>query len=201
MDVIKIGQFLKSLRKEKSLTQREVAEQLNVSEKTISKWETGNGLPEVSLMLPLCQFYGISLNELLSGERLSKEQYVERAEENIASLVTDRTSPRKKVIVSTVSCVASILCCVALIILAALFAAETWLRIVLIGIAVVLAVSNVALIVLIAVNTEIYECGKCGGKFVPTLSAYVMAPHTLTRRRLKCPYCGKRCWNRSRLRK
>ena len=55
MDTIKIGQFIKSLRKENSLTQREVAERLNVSEKTVSKWETGNGMPEVSIMLPLCK--------------------------------------------------------------------------------------------------------------------------------------------------
>lgn len=201
MDVIKIGQFLKSLRKEKSLTQREVAKHLNVSEKTISKWETGNGLPEISLLLPLCRFYGISLNELLSGERLNEKEYIEKAEENIASLVTDRTSPRKKVIVSTISCIASLLSCIALVVLSAYFIPQVWLRIVLIGIAAVIVVSNVALIVLIAVNTEIYECDKCGGKFVPTLSAYVMAPHTLTRRRLKCPYCGKKCWNKSRLRK
>ena len=65
MDTIKIGQFIKSLRKENSLTQREVAERLNVSEKTVSKWETGNGMPEVSIMLPLFKLFGISINELL----------------------------------------------------------------------------------------------------------------------------------------
>ena len=61
MDQVKIGQFIKAIRKEITLTQREVAERLGISEKTVSKWETGNGLPEVSLMLPLCELLAIFL--------------------------------------------------------------------------------------------------------------------------------------------
>ena len=72
MDQVKIGQFIKTMRKEKNFTQREVAERLNISEKTVSKWETGNGLPDINLMLPLCKLLEISVNELLSGERLDE---------------------------------------------------------------------------------------------------------------------------------
>ena len=70
MDQLKIGRFIQTVRKELKFTQREVAERLHISDKTVSKWETGNGLPEVSLMLPLCGMLGISVHELLSGERL-----------------------------------------------------------------------------------------------------------------------------------
>ena len=70
MDQKKIGIFIASLRKEKGYTQNQIAEMMGISEKTISKWECGNGLPEVSLMLPLCDLLGISVNELLLGERL-----------------------------------------------------------------------------------------------------------------------------------
>lgn len=70
MDQIKIGRFLAELRKEKGLTQRNVADRLGVSEKTVSKWECGNGMPEVVFMEPLCSLYGILVNELLAGERL-----------------------------------------------------------------------------------------------------------------------------------
>ncbi|MDE7084364.1 MAG: helix-turn-helix domain-containing protein [Clostridia bacterium] len=73
MNQIETGKFIKTARKEKSLTQRELAEKLNISEKTVSKWETGNGLPEVSLMLPLCKILDITVNELLSGERLNEQ--------------------------------------------------------------------------------------------------------------------------------
>lgn len=200
MDTIKIGQFIKSLRKENSLTQREVAERLNVSEKTISKWETGNGMPEVSIMLPLCKLFGISINELLSGERLDEKQYVEKAEENMAMLV-DRTTPRKKIVISTISCILVILSSLALILISALFITQIWLKFVVIGIALTVVIADIVVILLVAVSTEIYECEKCGKKFVPTLTAYILAPHTLKRRYLKCPHCGKKSWNNSRLRK
>ena len=89
MDQIKIGAFIAALRKEQGLTQRQLAEELGISDKTVSKWETGKGLPEVSLMLPLCQRLGISVNELLSGERLEQENYEQRAEENMLNLMID----------------------------------------------------------------------------------------------------------------
>ena len=103
MDQVKIGQFIKTTRKEKGLTQREVAEILGISEKTVSKWETGNGLPEVSLMLPLCELLAISVNELLSGERLDEKLYFEKAEQNIMSLMEEKAQEKKKLVIAVVS--------------------------------------------------------------------------------------------------
>lgn len=200
MDTIKIGQFIKNLRKDNSLTQREVAERLNVSEKTISKWETGNGMPEVSLMLPLCKLFNISINDLLSGERLDEKKYAEKAEENMAYLV-DRTTPRKKIIISTISCILVILSSLALILISALFVTLIWLKFVIIGIALIIVFADISVILLVAVSMEIYKCEVCGEKFVPTLTAYFLAPHTFKRRYLKCPHCGKKSWNDSHLRK
>lgn len=87
MDQTKIGRFLAACRKEKDLTQRQLAELLHVSDKTVSKWETGKGLPEAQLMLPLCEALGISVNELLSGERLTETEYQRKAEENMVNLI------------------------------------------------------------------------------------------------------------------
>ncbi len=87
MDQIKSGRFLAACRKEKDLTQRQLAELLHVSDKTVSKWETGKGLPEAQLMLPLCEALGISVNELLSGERLTETEYQRKAEENMVNLI------------------------------------------------------------------------------------------------------------------
>ena len=70
MDQIRIGQFIAATRKAKGLTQRQLAAQLSISDKTISKWETGKGLPDVSLMLPLCGALGITVNDLLTGEQV-----------------------------------------------------------------------------------------------------------------------------------
>ncbi len=96
MDQIKIGAFIAALRKEQGLTQRQLAEELNISDKTVSKWECGKGLPEVSLMLPLCRRLGITVNELLSGERLEKDNYETKAEENMLNLMIDKKKKELK---------------------------------------------------------------------------------------------------------
>ena len=75
MDQIKTGKFISALRKEKGLTQLQLADILSISDKTVSKWERGAGLPEVSLILPLCEALGISVNELLNGEKMTNIDY------------------------------------------------------------------------------------------------------------------------------
>lgn len=87
MDQEKIGKFIQELRKEKKLTQQELANKLNVTDRAISKWETGRGLPDLSLIKPLCEELNISINELLSGERLNKKEYNEKLEENIEKTI------------------------------------------------------------------------------------------------------------------
>ena len=91
MDQIKTGKFIAEERKNKKLTQRQLAEILNISDKTISKWETGNGFPEISLLQPLCRALDISVNELLSGERLSEDEYKKKAEENMVDIMKEKS--------------------------------------------------------------------------------------------------------------
>lgn len=83
MDQVKIGKFISSLRKEKGYTQEQLAEKLNISNKSISRWENGNTMPDLSLIPKLCEILGISINELLSGERIESDEYQKRFEENI----------------------------------------------------------------------------------------------------------------------
>lgn len=96
MDQEKIGKFIADIRKEKGLTQRELAETMGVSDKTISKWECGNGMPEMSMLMPLCQVLEINVNELLSGERLSEGSYSRKAEENIMHLIQEKEECKKQ---------------------------------------------------------------------------------------------------------
>ena len=199
MNQIIIGKFIATSRKAKGLTQKQLADILSISDKTVSKWERGSGLPEVSLMLPLCKALGINVNELLSGERLDSEKYFEKAEENMVTLVKDTTSPKIKVIISTVACVLVSLSALARVLIAGFAELHAAVRLLLIAIALVVICAVVAVTVVIAVNTEIFECEACGEKFVPTLSAYIMGPHTLSRRYLKCPHCGKKSWNKSNI--
>ena len=106
MDQNKIGRFIAALRTEQGLTQRELAEKLHISDKTVSKWETSRGLPDASLMLPLCQALGISVNELLSGERLDESAYREKAEENMVTLLRRGTGKKLLHSLCSVSCFA-----------------------------------------------------------------------------------------------
>ena len=95
MDQTKIGKFISELRKEKGMTQTELANVIGVSEKTVSKWETGRGMPEISTLPKLCETLGISVNELLSGEKVAADSYPEKAEENIVTLLKDSKSYNK----------------------------------------------------------------------------------------------------------
>lgn len=94
MNQSKIGKFIAALRTERGLTQRELAQKLHISDKTVSKWENSRGLPDASLMLPLCETLGISVNELLSGERLDDAAYREKAEENMVTLLARSTGKK-----------------------------------------------------------------------------------------------------------
>ena len=201
MDQIKIGQFIKSIRKEKNLTQREVAEKLGISEKTVSKWETGNGLPEVSLMLPLCELLEISVNELLSGDRLDEKQYYEKAEQNIMSLMEEKAQAKTKLILAFIIVIVNCLAGATLILLAGLLELQTWLRIVLSIVAAVIIATGISIACVLERDAGVYECKHCGERFVPTMKAYIFAPHISTSRKLKCPKCGKKSFCKKRLSK
>lgn len=195
MDLNKTGKFIALIRKEKGLTQRELAEKLNLSEKTISKWERGVGFPDISLILPLCKCLEIDANEFMTGERLQDKQYRINAENNLLKLM-DKTSPKLKYTISTISAIVTILITLGLILLAGFVIEEVWIKILVCVMSVLLVVSNIALILLVAVNTEVYECCHCGEKFVPTMRKYLMGAHTMKKRYLRCPYCHKKGWNK-----
>ena len=97
MNQEKIGKFIANLRKEKNMTQQELAKKLGVTDRAISKWENGRGLPDYSLLQDLCDTLSISINELFSGEKLSKEDYKTKAEENMSKLINDNYSEKKKI--------------------------------------------------------------------------------------------------------
>lgn len=96
MDQIKVGKFIADMRKEQNFTQKQLAEQLNLSDKAISKWECGKSMPDTSILLDLCQLLKINVNELLSGERLSLETYPGKAEENMLNLIQETQEAKSK---------------------------------------------------------------------------------------------------------
>ena len=96
MDQIKIGKFIAYRRKKQGLSQKQLAEQIDVTDKTISKWETGSRMPDASMLLKLSQALEIDVNELLAGEEFSSEEYLKRSESNLVNLVGELNEMDKK---------------------------------------------------------------------------------------------------------
>lgn len=199
MDQIKIGKFIAEMRKEQSYTQRQLADILGISDKTVSKWETGNGLPEVSLMMPLCSSLHINVNELLSGERLTASEYENKAEENMMNLMQEKEESKKKIILSVVVCALTILSGVTMFVLSGALEIEIWLRVLLLFIGAIVIIGGIGVAVALDTTTGSYECLKCNTRFVPTTSAYIAGLHTITKRKLKCPNCGEISYCKKRL--
>ncbi len=102
MNQTKTGKFIAKCRKEKKLTQAQLAEKLNITDRAVSKWETGKSMPDSSIMLELCEILGISVNELLSGEAVDMEQYEKKADENLIALKRKDESNRTKYVMTAV---------------------------------------------------------------------------------------------------
>ena len=190
MDQIKIGKFIADERKTKKYTQRELADKLGISDKTISKWERGNGFPEVSLLLPLCNELNITVNELLSGERLQEVDYKKKAEENMVNLVKEAQENKKKIVMSALVATLVIIAAVPLFVIAGAFKMQVWTRALIIGIGIVILVLGTAIACILDRDAGAFECPECKERFVPDMKAYVMGPHTITKRKLTCPKCG-----------
>ena len=142
-------------------------------------------------MLPLCDALHITVNDLLSGERISAADYQRKAEENMMDLIKENVENKRRMALSIVCGVITIIAVCSLVVLASFLALPTAVRILLIGFAVVTAVAGIAAAAMLEVKAGYYQCPSCQSLFVPTMGAYVRGYHTLTRRRLTCPKCGK----------
>ena len=191
MDQIRIGKFIAQSRKLKDLTQRQLADALSISDKTISKWECGKGLPEVSLMLPLCAALEITVNDLLSGERVSSTDYQEKAEGNMINLMKENEENKKRMALSIITGVITIIAVCALIVIASLIDLPTIVRIILIAFSVAVAAAGIAAAAMLEIQAGYFECPYCKELFVPGMGEYVKGYHTITKRRLTCPKCGE----------
>lgn len=197
MDLAVTGKFIAEQRKAKGLTQVKLAEVLHVSEKTISKWECGNGFPDTTLMLPLCEALDISANELLSGKRLSSEEYKTCAEQNLIEL-KNRTEKSTKHLLLLEWVVGYLATCSFLIsIFVASYAVESlaW-RIVLIVFGSISFAVGLLFALKIEKDAGFYECAHCHHKYIPTYGQVIFSMHVGRTRYMKCPKCGKRTWNK-----
>lgn len=191
MDQIKIGKFIAETRKSQKLTQRQLADTLSISDKTVSKWECGKGLPEVSLMLPLCNTLNITVNDLLSGEKVSEVNYQKKAEENMINLAKENEENKKQMVLSVVCGFITIIAVCSLVVIASYIEMPTIARVGIIVIAIITAIVGIGSATVLEVKAGYYECPYCKALFIPNITEYVKGYHTLTKRRLTCHKCGK----------
>lgn len=202
MNQEKTGKFIAQCRKEQGLTQALLAEQLGISDRAVSKWETGRSLPDASIMLELCQALNININELFTGERLDMEQYKNKAEEHLLELRKQEESANRKLLAmeNVIGCTSSI--AFILLIFAASFAVtDTLWRVGMIAAGLVLFAVSVAYCLKIEHDAGYYECPECGEAYIPSMKAVIFSLHIGRNRKMTCPHCGKRAYHKKVLTK
>ena len=202
MDQIKIGKFIQKRRKEKNITQNELAEKLGITDRAISKWENGNYLPDAGTMPELCQILSISINDLFSGEIVDMKDNEKKLEENLLEMAKLKEEKDKQlltlewVIVSIVS-----ITFITIIFVASFIEMQTWIKILLIVIGSIIFIFGLVYGIKIEQVAGYYECNKCHHKYIPTYKSVILSMHIGRTRYMKCPKCHKRSWNKKVLNK
>lgn len=203
MDQVQIGKFIAQRRRDVGLTQMQLAEKLDITDRAVSKWETGRSLPDSAIMLELCDVLKITVNDLLCGEVVTMENYNKELENNLLEMVkekeqADRRLLKMEVLIGILSCVVMF---VPIFIGALVPIEKDWVRLIivlsglipgLIGFLVALKLEQVA---------GFYECQKCGHRYVPTYKAVNLAMHMGRTRYMQCPKCGEKSWQQKRISK
>lgn len=202
MDQVKIGKFIADCRRKANLTQLQLAEKLGITDRAISKWETGKSLPDSSIMVELCGTLGITVNDLLSGEVVTMEHYNKELEKNLLELVKEKEKADKRLLSaeSFIGVTATVVL-FASIFLAAFVEISNGLRISLIVIGFVLFLAGCFYALRIEQVAGYYACKACGHKYIPTYKAVNFAPHMGRTRFMRCPQCGKKSWQKKVLTK
>ena len=202
MDQNKTGKFIAERRKANGLTQMQLAEKLGITDRAVSKWETGKSLPDAALMLELCEILKITVNDLLSGEVVTMDNYNKELENNLLEMVKQKEKSDKKLLSLEVFIgITATVVLFAFIALAAFVQMENWLRIVLIVFGFVVFLAGCFCALRIEQEAGYYECRNCGDRYVPNYKDVVNAMHMGRTRYMKCPECGKKSWQKKVLSK
>lgn len=202
MNQEKIGKFIAERRKIKKITQANLAEKLNITDRAISKWENGKSMPDSSIMLELCNILGISVNELLSGELINMNDYDKKAEENLLDLKKQKEEADKKLldlewVIGYMASVTFII----FVMLASYVIEDIILRVLLIILGFIIFIVGMFWALKIETEAGYYKCKNCNYKYVPEFKSVLWAMHMGRTRKLKCPKCGKKTWNKKVLSK
>ena len=202
MDQIKIGKFISEKRKEKGITQSELAEILNITDRAISKWENGKCMPDVGTIPELCKILNITINDLFSGEVIKMKENEKVLENNLLEMTRLKEERDKQLLTLEIFIgITSVIIFLAGIISATYFEMPTIIRIILIVIPSIIFATGMGLALRIEQIAGYYECKNCHNKYIPTYMSVFLAPHINRTRKMKCPKCGNRTWHKKTLTK
>ncbi|MBR1413129.1 MAG: helix-turn-helix domain-containing protein [Bacilli bacterium] len=200
MDQIKIGNFIKERRKEKNITQEDLAEKLYITDRAISKWERGLCLPDAATMPLLCKILDITINDLFSGEKVDMKNNEKILEENLLTMTKLKEQKDKELLLLEI--VIGIIVSITLftcIMIASFVDMKQWIRIIIIIAGILQFIIGMFYGLRIEQIAGYYECNNCHHKYVPTYKSVFLAMHVNRTRYLKCPKCGKRTWSKKKV--
>ena len=202
MDQIKIGKFITECRKKENLTQMQLAERLGITDRAVSKWECGKAMPDTSIMLDLCDILRISVNELLSGEKINMENNEQKNEQILLDMAKEIEKKNKTIWTAMWTImIVSIIGLIGGLMIVAFFVPEgPWMLVAILTLCVVFLIPCFYALKL-EVSVGAYKCKNCGYEIVPTYKQALNAMHRGTTRYLKCPKCNKRTWCKKVLKK
>lgn len=197
MDQVKIGRFIAECRKKKHLTQMQVAEKLCITDRAVSKWETGKAMPDSSIMLDLCNILGISVNDLLCGEVVKMINYNEQSEKNLLEMIKQKEEADKRLLsLEILIGVFSVIILLGFVFTASLVQMADWLRICLIAVGFVVCMVGIVYALKIEQTAGYYECEKCKHRYIPSFHSVLWAAHVNRTRYMRCPKCNEKSWNK-----
>ena len=197
MNQEKIGAFIARRRKEKKLTQAKLASYLGITDRAVSKWERGKGLPDPVYMLELCRLLDISVNELLTGEFIEETKYQQKAEDKLLIMSKQEVKQTKKrLFYENVIGICSTIIFTILIFMSVYFVESEGIKILLFIFAFLFLITGVSIALKIETEEGYYECQKCHHKYIPSYRQVYFAMHIGRTRYMKCPHCQKRSWQK-----
>lgn len=195
MNQFRIGKFISECRKKKGITQNELAELLGITNRAVSKWETGICMPDAGTIPELCQILDISISDLFSGEKSMENN--KDSEKFILKLVKEKAERDKQLLILEILIgILSTSVLVSFILLASFINVSVYVKFIIILCGIILFAVGIFYALLIERIAGYYECSKCHHKYIPTYKQILFSMHGFRTRYMKCPKCKCSSWSK-----
>ena len=197
MDQIKIGKYINEKRKENNITQSELAEKLNITDRAVSKWENGICMPDSSIIPILCKILNITINDLFSGKTVDMKDKEKILENNLLELKKQKEEADKRLLnFEIIIGIITIFMFITFATIATLIEVEEKIKLLFIVPSTIFILIISLLLLRIEQIAGYYKCNKCNHKYIPTYKSVLCAMHINRTRYMKCPKCNKRSWHK-----